>query len=124
VAARNFFGLSDDVLDTSRMCTLFPDGFRILCLQKISQSALKAVAIAWIDCDLYESTKPALEFLTERLSHGSVICFDDWFNIKARPDCGEQKACHDWLTCNPQLRLTPYSRFGWHGQSFIVHHVS
>jgi len=89
-----------------------------------SISALKAVAIAWIDCDLYESTKPVLVFLTERLSHGSVICFDDWFNIKARPDCGEQKACQEWLTRNPQLRLTPYSRFGWHGQSFIVHHVS
>ena len=83
-----------------------------------SISALKAVAIAWIDCDLYESTKPVLEFLTERLSNGSVICFDDWFNIQARPDCGEQRACQEWLTRNPQLRLTPYSRFGWHGQSF------
>src|SRR5204863_3721987 len=95
-----------------------------LSLENQSISALKAVAIAWIDCDLYESTKPVLEFLAERLSPGSVICFDDWFNIKGRPDCGEQKACEEWLARNPQLRLTPYSRFGWHGQSFIVDHVS
>ena len=37
---------------------------------------LKPVAVAWVDCDLYESTQPVLEFLTGRLQDGSLIFFD------------------------------------------------
>jgi O-methyltransferase len=83
--------------------------------------ALENVAIAWVDCDLYESTVPVLNFLTNRLQDGSLIYFDDWFCFKGRPDRGEQRACHEWLKRSPHLRLTPYTRFGWHGQSFLVH---
>ncbi len=82
---------------------------------------LKPVAIAWVDCDLYESTQPVLEFLTSRLQDGSLIYFDDWFCFKGRPDCGEQRACAEWLQKNPHIQLMPYAKFGWHGQSFIVH---
>jgi hypothetical protein len=81
---------------------------------------LRVVAVAWVDCDLYESTKPVLEFLTTRLQDGSLIFFDDWFSCKGRPDCGEQRACKEWLENKRHIRLTEYSKFGWHGQSFIV----
>jgi len=84
-------------------------------------AGLDKVAVAWIDCDLYESTKPVLEFLIPHLQDGGLIFFDDWFCLKGRPDCGEQRACQEWLKSNPQIQLMPYSRFGWHGQSFIVH---
>lgn len=81
---------------------------------------VRKAAVAWVDCDLYASTKPVLEFLTSRLEDGSLILFDDWFSFKGRSDCGEQKACNEWLRDNPQIELTEYMKFGWHGQGFIV----
>ena len=81
---------------------------------------LGPVAVAWIDCDLYVSTKPVLDFLTSRLQDGSVLCFDDWFHFKGRADLGEQKACSEWLERNPQIKLVHYNNFGWNGKSFIV----
>ena len=86
-------------------------------------NGLAKIAVAWIDCDLYESTVPVLEFLTTRIQDGTLLFFDDWFNFKGRPDFGEQKACNEWLAKNPGIKLMPYSRFGWHGQSFIAHFI-
>jgi hypothetical protein len=85
-----------------------------------SVEGIRPVAMAWVDCDLYESTIPVLEFLTHRLQDGSLLFFDDWFCFKGRPDCGEQRACNEWLQRNPDIRLTEYLKFGWHGQAFIV----
>ena len=78
------------------------------------------IAVAWIDCDLYASTVPVLEYLTPRLADGSVICFDDWFCYNGRPDAGEHLACREWLDKNPQIALRDYQTFHWAGKSFIV----
>lgn len=77
-------------------------------------------AAAWIDCDLYESTVPVLNFLTTRLNIGSVLLFDDWRCFRNLPDRGEQRACAEWLARNPQIRLRPFVEFGFHGMSFTV----
>lgn len=82
---------------------------------------LVSAAIAWVDCDLYESTIPVLEFLTDVLVDGSVLCFDDWYCFKGHPDRGERRACSEWLERETGLQLTAYHTFGWAGQSFIVH---
>ncbi len=78
-------------------------------------------AIAWVDCDLYESTVPVLDYLTDVLVDGAVICFDDWFTHRADPRQGEQRACAEWLAKNPEVSLVPYRGFHWGGQSFIFH---
>ena len=78
-------------------------------------------SVVWVDCDLYESTVPVLEWLTDKLVDGSVICFDDWYTFNARPDKGEQRACAEWLAANPDLSLMPYREFHWAGKSFILH---
>jgi hypothetical protein len=82
--------------------------------------ALGKVAAAWIDCDLYESTVPVLDFLTERLSVGSVLLFDDWRCFRNLEDFGEQRACREWLERNPRIKLNPFISFGFHGNSFTV----
>ena len=79
------------------------------------------ISIAWVDCDLYESTVPVLEWLTDRLVDGAVICFDDWYTFSGRPDKGEQKATSEWLEANPHLSLMEYREFHWAGKSFLVH---
>ncbi len=81
---------------------------------------LTTVAAAWIDCDLYESTVPVLDFLTSRLRVGSVILFDDWRCFRNLASQGEQRACAEWLGRNPQIELNPFVDFGFHGMSFTV----
>jgi hypothetical protein len=39
------------------------------------------VALAYIDCDLYESVKTVLDGITGRLQVGSILIFDDWYNF-------------------------------------------
>jgi len=78
------------------------------------------IAVAWIDCDLYESTVPVLKFLTSRVTTGSVIVFDDWRCFRNQPDFGEQLACREWLQENTHLKLIELFSFGWHGIAFTV----
>jgi hypothetical protein len=78
------------------------------------------IAVAWIDCDLYESTVPVLNFLTSRVSIGSVLIFDDWRCYRNHPDFGEQLACREWLNSNPNIKLAPLFSFGWNGIAFSV----
>ena len=82
--------------------------------------SIDRAAIAWIDCDLYASTVPVLDFLTDVLVDGAVLIFDDWYCFNGRPDRGEQRACSEWLAANPELRLVPSQNFHWGGRSFIV----
>jgi O-methyltransferase len=78
------------------------------------------VAAAWIDCDYYESTVSVLNFLTKRITVGSVLLFDDWRCYRNLPDFGEQRACREWLSVNPQIKLYELFSFGWHGIAFTV----
>ncbi|MGD8814923.1 MAG: TylF/MycF/NovP-related O-methyltransferase [Anaerolineales bacterium] len=82
---------------------------------------LEKVAAAWVDCDLYKSTVPVLNFLTSRLSTGSVIAFDDWRCFRNQPDFGEQRAVSEWLAQNPHIKLRELFTYGWYGMVFTVH---
>lgn len=81
---------------------------------------IKRASIVWIDCDIYESTKPVLNFITDFLTTGSIIIFDDWFCFSADPNAGEIRATSEWLEQNPHVQLVEYKQFGIFGQSFIV----
>lgn len=78
------------------------------------------VSVVWLDADLYEPTISALNFLTNRLQDGSVMIFDNWFLFKGHPERGERKALAEWQYKHPEITLTPFYHFGWHGTSFIV----
>lgn len=55
--------------------------------------------VVHIDCDLYISTVPVLEFLAPLLGKGSVLIFDDWFSFEDSPEPwlqGEQRAFNEW----------------------------
>lgn len=84
---------------------------------------LHRASVAWIDCDLYASTVPVLDYLTSRLSPGSILIFDDWFTFKASPERGEMLACTEWLDRNPSMMLASWRQFHFAGQSFIVQRV-
>jgi hypothetical protein len=50
--------------------------------------SLKDISFARIDCDIYQPTVECLRYLSRRLSHGSVLVFDDWSH---RTDYGETR---------------------------------
>ena len=108
------------LIDLSRVLTVEGWFNESLSEDNSALSEVKTVSAAWIDCDLYESTIPILDFLTTRLIVGSVILFDDWRCFRNLENYGEQRACQEWLIRNPQIKLNPFVDFGFHGISFTV----
>lgn len=83
-------------------------------------SGLENIALAYIDCDLYSSTRTVLEFLMPRLKHGMIIAFDDYFCWSATQLSGERRAMLEFFHNNAEWELLPYMPFSWGGNSFIV----
>jgi O-methyltransferase len=81
---------------------------------------LRRAALVMIDCDLYESTVPVLEFLTDLVDQGTILIFHDWFRFRGSPKCGEQRACREWQERNPHLELIEYWREGPQAVSFLT----
>jgi O-methyltransferase len=81
---------------------------------------LKKAAIVYVDCDLYKSTVPILNFITPLFQEGTILVFDDWFCFRGDPERGEQKAFKEWLQKNPEIIAIEFIRFGWGGNSFIL----
>jgi O-methyltransferase len=68
---------------------------------------LTAAAIVHVDCDLYESTVPVLDFVWPVIVDGTVIVFDDWFFYKGHPAKGERAAFEQWLAKHPEIVSSP-----------------
>jgi O-methyltransferase len=88
------------------------------------QLSIRKAAFIFIDCDLYESTVPVLNFITDYLQSGTVVAFDDWYCFRGDPEKGEQKAFNEWLDKNPSFKALEFHKFGWSGNSFIIQHRS
>lgn len=76
-------------------------------------------SVVYIDCDLYESTVPVLNFIRHFLQDGTIVCFDDYYNYRGQPGFGEQKAIAEFLDREPGIGLLPYMAYSPLGQSFI-----
>jgi hypothetical protein len=101
--------------------TLVPGFFRDSLTRTTREKLrLKKAALVYVDCDLYESTVPVLDFVLPILQTGTVIAFDDWYCFNGDPERGGQLAVKEFLQRNPETRLIDYLGFGWHGKSFIV----
>lgn len=60
-------------------------------------------AVIYIDCDLYASTVPVLNFVKDFLQKGTIIVFDDWNCFYGDPQKGERLAFREFRDRNPQL---------------------
>lgn len=65
-------------------------------------------AVVYVDCDLYKSTVPVLEFIVPFLQKGTVIVFDDWFCYHGDPAFGERRAWREFLEKHPTQRFEPF----------------
>jgi hypothetical protein len=78
------------------------------------------ICMVYIDCDMYSSAKVVLDFLIQRLKHGMIIAFDDYYCWSSTQPSGERKACAEHFRNNEEWALVPYIQFGMGGMSFVV----
>jgi hypothetical protein len=119
----------DEFRDLLRLQGLEPEEYRIipgffqqsLCEHVANpEYGILKVAFAYIDCDLYESTRLVLPFLGPVLVDGAIVAFDDWNCFRADPACGQRRAAAEFLGENIGFAFQPFVGIGWHGQAFIV----
>jgi len=82
---------------------------------------LQPAAIINIDCDLYQSTKDALEKIKGKIQQGTIMLFDDYNCFEMRNDLGQRKALTEFLETNPQFEFEPWQAYLYSGQSFFCH---
>lgn len=109
-----------DGVDRDRVVTVRGMYDQSLTPEVKTKHSLRRAALVMIDCDLYESTVPVLNFITDLVGQGSIIIFHDWFRYKGNPNHGEQRACREWLQRNPHIELIEYWREGPQAVSFLV----
>lgn len=78
------------------------------------------IALAYVDCDMYSSTKTVLEFLTPRLKHGMILAFDDYFCWSSDQISGERRALLEAVAGLKKWNFVRYRDCSWAGISFVV----
>jgi len=98
-----------------RRVQLFDGFFGREWFKSLQEYPFEPAAIAVIDCDLYLSAVPVLEFLVPLLRAGSVILFDEW-----KMDSPSEKDA--WIQCSLQYGLSHENLFdfGHYGRAIRV----
>ena len=118
-------------LDIVHQHGLFLDGIRTIkgfygetLTAKLRQQYLdqeRKIALAAVDCDLYESAIPVFEFMDPLLQEGSVIYIDDLFaGHRGNPTKGVARAFLEYQR-NTRWRFVRHLDVGWWGRSYIVY---
>jgi hypothetical protein len=68
----------------------------------------RLATIVYVDCDLYKSTVPVLNFILPFLQPGTIIAFDDWNCYLADPARGQRLAWQQFRVANPNLQFEPF----------------
>ena len=96
-------------------------GFYENTLPKYNWPEKDRIAMAYIDCDYYKSTKECLNFIKDKLQHGSLIVFDDWNCYYSDPQRGQRLAFYEFKTELLDKKLfIEFSDIESGGQAFIV----
>lgn len=104
----------------------FIEGFYDQSLQNVNalqKTDNSKAAIIHIDCDLYSSAQSCLKFMSNRMTDGSLLLFDDWLLYRGRPDRGVQKAFNEWQGSTGYI-FNEYFKYSWAGICFICNSVT
>jgi O-methyltransferase len=112
--------LDTHVVDWSRVSLI--EGFfdETLTPALKEQRGFGTVAVAFIDCDLYASTRPVLDWLSSNLIDGSILLFDDWYTFGNDESLGQQRAFAEFCAAHPRFEPVPFNEFEEHGKGFIL----
>ena len=79
------------------------------------------ILLAYLDCDYYSSTVDCLNFLKDKLQHGSILFFDDWDCYYSDPLRGQRKAFSEFQDgVSATYWFEPYSHIASGGKGFVV----
>lgn len=76
--------------------------------------------IVLVDCDLYSSTVPVMEFIYPYLQNGTNILFDDWNCFSANAEKGERRAVDEFCKAHPNVHFGKVEDYGYHGATFTT----
>lgn len=77
-------------------------------------------AIVHLDCDLYLSTRDALNMIGPRLVQGSVLLCDDHDLFRASNEKGQRRALREFLE-QSQIELEPWFTYGAASRAYLCH---
>ena len=80
----------------------------------------REASVVLLDCDFYQSTVIALEWLERYIRPGTILLFDDWFSYGDNEEMGQQRALDEWLVAHPRLKVEHLRDFEANGRGFIV----
>ena len=105
-----------------RRLTLVPGWFSdTLNDQTIRRHRIEKASVIMIDCDLYSSTKTALEFCAPLIKDEALILFDEWhargFEGK---NLGERKAFEEFMRERPYFTAEPFGQYAKRTETFLV----
>ncbi len=87
---------------------------------RVVPSEVPAIALAHFDCDLYESTRDALEASAAALQDGAMLMFDDWFHYRGNPRKGQSRAFSEFLANHSEWTAAPYRSYATFCQAFVI----
>jgi len=90
---------------------------------------IKKAGLIMMDCDIYFSTKLALDFCKDIILDHSIIVFDDWNSSNlAEKNEGEKKAFDEFMALNPQFNAREIGNYTFrgkpHGMIFYIKRTS
>ena len=89
-------------------------------LKQQFESSGRRIALANIDCDLYESAVPVFDFIEPLLQAGSVLYIDDLFvGNRGNPGRGLARAFVEYRQ-RSRWRFVRHLDIGWWGRSYIA----
>jgi hypothetical protein len=71
-------------------------------LKPFLQHNNQPISVIHLDADLYSSTIYALQHTATHLTNPAILIFDEWHNYEGCEQ-HEQRAFHEWISCNPHL---------------------
>ena len=86
----------------------------------VEKHNIRKASVIMIDCDIYISSKIALDFCRPLIKGEAIILFDDWIEDK---NVGECRAFDEFLKENPSLRAQEFDAYTPFGKVFLVEEV-
>lgn len=74
-------------------------------------------SVIMIDCDIYSSSKQALDFCKPLIKDKAIIFFDDWIDDK---NFGEPRAWEEFLSGSPNFKAREFSTYEPSGRIFEI----
>lgn len=125
-AWRSDLEFTEAVLDAEgvdrRRVTLVPGWFSDTCNEATARRhKITKASVIMVDCDIYTSTREALNFCAPLIKDQALILFDDWnTGDLAAKNLGERKAFDEWLREWGCFSAEPFGTYRVKSETFMV----